>query len=86
MEVDQIPVGWSTRSADFVNRCLKLQSWERIGYNEGVEELKNDPWFNDFDWEALRRREIKSPCIININEKNFREKELKKGWEYDEEV
>ena len=26
VEVDQIPVGWSTKSADFVNRCLKLQS------------------------------------------------------------
>ena len=46
----QIPLGWSIKAADFANRCLQRDPKERIGFYEGVEELKYDPWFSDIDW------------------------------------
>ena len=55
-----IPEGWNERAADFINKCLQRKAVHRIGYNRGTVELKQHPWFDDFDWDALANRRMQS--------------------------
>lgn len=45
----------------------------------GPEEVKAHPWFDDFDWDALENKLIKSPFIPE-NTDNFDEKVSNDGW------
>ena len=48
-----IPKNWSIESADFANKLIRRKASNRLGFMKGVAELKDHPWFVDFDWEAL---------------------------------
>ena len=43
----------------------------RIGYTRGTLELKQHPWFDDFDWDALAQRRMQSSYVPDINVDNF---------------
>jgi hypothetical protein len=40
---------------------LKQNEEERLGYKEGIVEIKNHPWFKYFDWEGLSTRKLDAP-------------------------
>jgi serine/threonine protein kinase len=54
------PRGISAHAIDFTNRCLLRKPEQRLGLT-GVIELKHHPWFDDFDWVALKESTMKSP-------------------------
>ena len=58
---------------NFFNSCLKKEVEKRIGFNNGIKELKSHIWFNNFDWKKLYNKEIK-PNFIPKEEKNFDQK------------
>ena len=60
---DDIPDGWSLESVDFINKCLKRKESRRLGYRNGISELKNHAWFHDFDWESLFNKTIPAPFV-----------------------
>ncbi len=66
-----IPEGWNEKAADFINKCLQRKPANRIGYRDGTNELKNHPWFSDFDWEGLATRRLNSQFVPDINVDNF---------------
>ena len=53
LKTSDVPVGWSWQAADFINKCLQKRPEKRIGIHRGSKELKQHPWFDDFDWQAL---------------------------------
>lgn len=65
-----LPEGWSHESADFINRCLQRRPNCRLGYN-GIEELKEHQWFDEFNWDDLEKKKMKVPFIPSGN-RNFK--------------
>ena len=63
IDEDDIPEDWSLESVDFINRCIKRNESRRLGYNQGVAELKSHPWFKDFDWGGLYNKTISAPFV-----------------------
>ena len=51
---------YSNHLIDFVNRLLIINPRHRIGY-ENIDELKNHNFFNNFSWDSLNKRVLKSP-------------------------
>lgn len=81
-----IPEGYSKEAADFINKCLQRQAIKRLGIN-GIQEVKNHPWFDDFDWEALKAKKIKPTFIPDISLNNFDNTHVNlRAWNDTEEV
>lgn len=55
-------------SADFINGLIQRKPSKRLGTN-GPSELKNHPWFKDFPWEKLEKKELKPPFKPNVTAK-----------------
>lgn len=56
----------SPECQDFVSRLLRLKPEERLGYNGGIPELKDHPWFAGYDWDSLLEKKIEAPFIPNV--------------------
>ena len=59
---DQIPNGWSTESADFINRLIQRKPINRLGLRGSIE-VKEHLWFKDFDWKGLYLCRLKAPFV-----------------------
>ena len=59
---EQIPIGWSTESADFINRLLQRKPINRLGLRGSIE-VKEHLWFKNFDWKGLYLNRLKAPFI-----------------------
>ena len=59
---DQIPNGWSTESADFINRLIQRKPINRLGLRGSIE-VKEHLWFKDFDWKGLYLYRLKAPFV-----------------------
>ena len=51
LEKNDIKEGWSKESVDFINHLIKRQPTRRLGYNEGIKELKKHLWLKDIKWK-----------------------------------
>ena len=51
----------STEGRNFVKGLLNRNPKHRLGANGDAEELKNHPFFNDVDWEALQQKKVVPP-------------------------
>ena len=60
---EELPDSWSKESADFFNLLLKRKQEQRLGYNRGINELKEHTWFKSFNWKNLSNKTMKSPFI-----------------------
>ena len=65
-----IPEGWSTESADFINKLIQRKQYKRLGYNN-FEEIKNHPWLINIDWKKTYLHELKSPFVPDLNRKFY---------------
>lgn len=82
----EIPAGYSKEAANFVNACLQRQASKRLGIN-GPSEVKNHPWFKDFDWEALKTKQIKPSFVPDITLNNFDDNHVnKRAWNDTEDI
>ena len=57
-----VPYGFSEYIADFINRLLKRNQKERLGY-KGIDEIKNHRWLKDVNWELMENKNIESEKI-----------------------
>lgn len=64
-----IPPAWSIEAADFINKLIQRKTSRRLGV-KGADEVKNHPWLNDFNWDALYIGAMPSPFLPR-NEDNF---------------
>ena len=63
IEEEEIPHGWSYESVDFINKCLRRKHSKRLGYENGVNELKEHPWFINYNWDKLYNKTIRAPFV-----------------------
>ena len=59
---NEIPKGWSTDCADFINKLLEKNEVNRLGF-KGIHELKCHPWLKFFNWKNLYLMKEKAPFI-----------------------
>lgn len=81
---EEAPSGWSEEAVDFVNQLIKRKPMKRLGAN-GADEVKQHPWFNGFDWDALADMTIKSPFVPK-NAENFDATSCQAVWNDDNEA
>ena len=62
-KIDEEETDWSLESIDFINQCLKRKASKRLGYINGIIELKNHKWFDGFDWDGLYNKSILAPFV-----------------------
>jgi hypothetical protein len=77
----QTPENWGHEASDFINKCIKRKTEQRLGLN-GAGELKNHIWFRDFDWRALLHKKIKAPWIPPQSNENFDKKMIDQVLEF----
>ena len=58
---------------DFTNKLLQRKPINRLGFN-GAEEVREHPWFKDYNWEKLLSKDLVSPYIPNVNLERNRDK------------
>ena len=59
---NEIPKGWSTDVADFINKLLEKNEENRLGF-KGIQELKCHQWLKCYDWKNLYLMKIKAPFV-----------------------
>ena len=70
--IDTVPEGWSQEAVDFVNSCIKNDPKERLGSGkDGINELKEHNWFEGFDWDELKSRQMRPSFFPNNVLDNF---------------
>ena len=56
----------SPQAQHLVHRLLRPDPLTRLGCrSSGVRAVMTHEWFHDFDWNALRRREVRAPFVPN---------------------
>ena len=73
LDEDNIPIGWSQYSADFINRLLLRKDTKRLGYYNDLE-VKNHPWLSNIKFNDLINFKIESPFIPIKNHDNYDKK------------
>ena len=73
LDEDNIPLGWSQYSADFINRLLLRKDVNRLGYFNDLE-VKRHPWLSDINFEDLVNYKIVAPFIPKKNNDNYDKK------------
>ncbi|CAD8143098.1 unnamed protein product [Paramecium octaurelia] len=66
----EIPPGWNMQAGDFANQLLQRKPQNRLGSN-GPDEVKEHPWFKDFNWQKLENKFMVAPFIPNCDEDNY---------------
>ena len=64
--------GWSFEAGNFINKMLYRKPNKRLG-SEGINEIKECNWFNNFNWDDLLKKKIISPYIPKYGD-NFDKK------------
>jgi hypothetical protein len=63
IKANGIPLDWTIEAADFTNKCIRRKPANRLGFEKGIQELKDHPWFKNFDWEALYKKTMQAPWV-----------------------
>ena len=66
---------WSKESINFINKLLKRNPEERLGY-KGISELKQHLWLKYYPWNLMQNKILPSPFIPS-DKGNFDEKYCK---------
>ena len=70
IKFQNMPNGFSLNAINFINALIQRKVENRLGYN-GINEIKNHPWFLiDFNWEEFILQKMEPPFIPNIGD-NF---------------
>ena len=54
---------------DILKKLLDKKADKRLGLT-GSEEIKNHPWFNGFDWNALINKSMQPPFLPKVTADN----------------
>ena len=51
----------SSECKDIIKKLLIKNYHKRLGYEKGLNEIKQHPWFKGFSFDALEKMEMKPP-------------------------
>ena len=60
---DEMKDGWSIEGVEFINALLERKENKRLGYNNGVKELKEHPWLKYYPWKDLSKKTLPAPFV-----------------------
>lgn len=60
-EVTHSKLEFTKDCIDLTNRLLVRDPKDRIGYNDGIREIKKHSWFYGFDWDKLEKKLLPAP-------------------------
>lgn len=61
---------------DLISKLLEKDPTKRIGTEGGFEEISSHPWFEGFDFEKLKNKELEAPFIPKLSENLGKEFEI----------
>ena len=82
---NEIKKGWSLDAIDFINLLLMRKEKKRLGYKNGVKELKEHPWIKYYPWKDLAKKKLPTPFIPDKKD-NFDKKYCESMDEISEET
>ena len=83
MELKEPWEDYPPEAIDFINRCIEKNKRTRLG---SLKEVKEHPWFDGFDWDALLNQTMEPIYVPDTNiEKNFDKKRVEEFKFGDEE-
>mmetsp|Transcript_5819 Transcript_5819/g.6472 ORF Transcript_5819/g.6472 Transcript_5819/m.6472 type:complete len:743 (+) Transcript_5819:305-2533(+) len=65
------PAGLSMKLRDLLKGLLARNQDERLGYKNGVEDIKNHPWCSHINWQDAYDKKLKPPIIPYVRQSNF---------------
>ena len=69
---------------DLITKLLNKNYEERLGYQNGFEEIKQHEFFKDFNFDELLNKNIQAPYIPNIGDTFSKNKKIKMKFTYDD--
>ena len=81
---DMKPINWSIESVIFINSLIQRKVNKRLGNIDGIKEIKKHKWFENFQWEQLKNKNLIAPFIPKKTDnfdKKYCEEEEKIGEE-----
>lgn len=67
---------------DLITKLLNKNYEERLGYQNGFEEIKNHEFFKDFNFEDLLNKKIQAPYTTNIGDTFSKNKKINLKFTY----
>jgi serine/threonine protein kinase len=62
---------FSNPARDLIYKLLRKNYKKRLGFTNGMAEVKNHPFFKDLDWRRLYRKQIHPPYKPSMRDINF---------------
>ena len=69
---------------DLINKLLNKKVEERLGYQNGFEEIKNHIFFKDFNFEELLEKKLQPPYIPTIGDIMENNKKIEERFTYED--
>ena len=63
----QLPDNLSSSAKDLLRGLLNKNPEERLGFNEEFSEVKNHPWFTNFNWLDLTKKSRFGPLKPHLS-------------------
>eukprot|EP00511_Aplanochytrium_stocchinoi_P009043 CAMPEP_0204864676 /NCGR_PEP_ID=MMETSP1348-20121228/4220_1 /ASSEMBLY_ACC=CAM_ASM_000700 /TAXON_ID=215587 /ORGANISM="Aplanochytrium stocchinoi, Strain GSBS06" /LENGTH=658 /DNA_ID=CAMNT_0052015361 /DNA_START=640 /DNA_END=2613 /DNA_ORIENTATION=+ len=60
----------SVGAREILSSFLERDATKRLGSGNDIEEVKEHPFFEGLDWDALYRKELKSPFVPRLNDQS----------------
>ncbi|CAK88737.1 unnamed protein product (macronuclear) [Paramecium tetraurelia] len=67
---EELPIGWSESSLDFVNQLILRKPERRLGSN-GIEEILHHSWLKGFPWDDLLKKKVQALYVPGAVDDNF---------------
>ena len=62
---------FSSMSQNLITKLLEKDYTKRLGFENGMEEVKAHPFFSDIDWDKVLSKEVQPPYKPSMREINF---------------
>uniref|UniRef100_A0A182WGN3 cGMP-dependent protein kinase n=1 Tax=Anopheles minimus TaxID=112268 RepID=A0A182WGN3_9DIPT len=67
IDIIELPSRVPKKAQVLIKRLCRQTAAERLGYGKnGIADIKNHPWFGNFEWQRLKERTMPAPLIRPI--------------------
>lgn len=64
----RFPYHISTKAKNIITKFCRYKSSDRLGYGiNGFDDIRNEEWFNGFDWKKLKNFKMEAPYVPKLS-------------------